>query len=169
MLLLKIFAKLPLKQMLLVSSKEMNLVNLTSLNQNAKPIIDDQPNTHNLESNNQKGFNKNVGPKGSQISGGQKQRIAIARAILKKPSILLLDEATSALDAQSEKVVQESLDNIMRGKTAIIIAHRISTIRGTDEILVFNEGQVIEKGKYEHLVQKRGVFYKLEQGLDINS
>lgn len=148
----------------------MSSVSLNPVLSFANYFIDDQSNTHNLESNNsQKGFSKNVGPKGSQISGGQKQRVAIARAILKKPSILLLDEATSALDAQSEKVVQESLDNIMREKTAIIIAHRISTIRGTDEILVFNEGEVIERGKYEQLVQKRGVFYKLEQGLDINS
>lgn len=133
-------------------------------------FIDDPAVSHSLENNNSnhKGFNKNVGPKGSQISGGQKQRIAIARAILKKPSVLLLDEATSALDAQSEKVVQESLDSIMKGKTAIIIAHRISTIRGTDEILVFNDGEVIETGNYEQLVQKKGIFYKLERGLDLN-
>ena len=110
------------------------------------------------------GFQREVGPKGGQVSGGQKQRIAIARAILKKPSVLLLDEATSALDAQSEKVVQESLDNIMKGKTAIIIAHRISTIRDSDEIMVFNEGEVVEKGGYDDLIRKKGIFYKLEKG-----
>ena len=111
------------------------------------------------------GFHRKVGPKGSQISGGQKQRIAIARAIMNKPPVLLLDEATSALDAQSEKVVQSSLDKIMLGKTAIVIAHRISTIRDSDEILVFNEGQVAEKGSYEELTKKQGMFYKLEKGI----
>jgi len=111
------------------------------------------------------GFHRKVGPKGSQISGGQKQRIAIARAIMNKPPVLLLDEATSALDAQSEKVVQSSLDKIMLGKTAIVIAHRISTIRDSDEILVFNEGQVAEKGSYEELIKKQGMFYKLEKGI----
>ena len=111
------------------------------------------------------GFQRKVGPKGSQMSGGQKQRIAIARAIMKNPSVLILDEATSALDAQNEKIVQESLDKIMNGKTSVIVAHRISTIRDADEILVFNEGEIAERGRYETLIEKRGIFYKLEQGM----
>ena len=110
-----------------------------------------------------------VGPKGSQLSGGQKQRIAIARAILKNPSILILDEATSALDAQNEKAVQESLDKIMDGKTSVIVAHRISTIKDSDEILVFNDGEIIERGSYHSLNAQQGMFYKLERGLDLKS
>jgi len=115
------------------------------------------------------GFQRLVGSKGSQLSGGQKQRIAIARAILKNPSILFLDEATSALDAQNEKSVQESLDKIMEGKTSVIVAHRISTIKDSDEILVFNDGQIIERGNYQQLNDMKGTFYKLERGLDLNS
>jgi len=108
-----------------------------------------------------------VGPKGSQISGGQKQRIAIARAILNKPNVLLLDEATSALDSQNEKIVQESLDHIMKGKTSVVVAHRISTIRDANQICVFSEGNIVEKGDYQTLTQKQGIFYKLERGLPV--
>ena len=110
------------------------------------------------------GFDRQVGSKGSQISGGQKQRLAIARAIIRNPKILLLDEATSALDAQNEAIVQESLNNIMLGKTSIVIAHRISTIKDADEILVFGEGKIVERGLYNELVAKQEVFYKFERG-----
>jgi len=110
------------------------------------------------------GFQRKVGPKGSQMSGGQKQRIAIARAIITNPSVLILDEATSALDAENEKVVQEALDQIMTGKTSVIVAHRISTIKDADEILVFSDGQIIERGNYQELTAMQGAFYKLERG-----
>lgn len=110
------------------------------------------------------GFDRQVGSKGSQISGGQKQRIAIARAIIKNPKILLLDEATSALDAQNEIIVQESLNKIMNNKTSIVIAHRISTIKDADEILVFGSGKIVERGRYDELVAKQDVFYKFERG-----
>ena len=110
------------------------------------------------------GFERQVGSKGSQISGGQKQRIAIARAIIKNPKILLLDEATSALDAQNEAIVQESLNNLMVGKTSVVIAHRISTIKDAEEILMFGDGKIVERGRYEDLVAQRGVFYKFERG-----
>ena len=113
------------------------------------------------------GFQRKVGPKGSQLSGGQKQRIAIARAILKNPSVLILDEATSALDAENEKIVQAALDKIMAGKTSIIVAHRISTIKDADEIIVFNEGEVVERGNYEQLVEMKGMFYRLEKGINL--
>ena len=109
-------------------------------------------------------FQRLVGPKGSQLSGGQKQRIAIARALLKKPTILLLDEATSALDTQSEHVVQESLDSIMKGKTSVTVAHRISTIKDANQILVFENGEIVEKGRYDELVQAQEKFYHLEKG-----
>ena len=124
----------------------------------------------NVDSKDQgTGFQRKVGPKGSQLSGGQKQRIAIARAILKNPTVLILDEATSALDAQNEKSVQESLDKIMQGKTSVIVAHRISTIKDADEIIVFNDGNIVERGNYQQLNEIQGVFYKLERGLDLNS
>lgn len=111
------------------------------------------------------GFDKNVGLKGSHISGGQKQRVAIARVILRKPEVLLLDEATSALDSYNEKKVQDSLDRMMRGKTSITIAHRIETIKNSDQIVVFYQGKIVEIGPYEELMNKKGYFYNLEKGI----
>jgi len=113
------------------------------------------------------GFKRLVGSKGSQISGGQKQRLAVARALLNKPNVLLLDEATSALDSENEKIVQESLDKIMVGKTSIIVAHRISTIRDADQINVFLDGNIAEQGNYDQLNRMGGIFYRLERGLPI--
>jgi len=124
----------------------------------------DEKNKKKTEDAKITGFNRQIGSKGSQISGGQKQRLAIARAIIKKPKILLLDEATSALDAQNEAIVQDSLNKIMMNKTSLVIAHRISTIKDADEILVFGSGQIIERGTYEDLVNKKGVFYNFERG-----
>ena len=113
------------------------------------------------------GFQRLVGPKGSQLSGGQKQRIAIARAILSKPKILLLDEATSALDSKSEEIVQDSLNKISGGRTSITVAHRFSTIKQSDVIFVFQQGKIVEQGKYEELSPNKGsVFFALERGLN---
>lgn len=96
-----------------------------------------------------------------QLSGGQKQRIAIARAILRNPTILLLDEATSALDVQSEQVVQEALDRIMVRRTTIVVAHRLNTIKNLDSIAFVADGKVMERGTYAQLKNKRGAFFDL--------
>ena len=105
-------------------------------------------------------FDTLVGERGIKLSGGQRQRIAIARALLKNPSILILDEATSSLDSESEKLVQEALENLMQGRTSIIIAHRLSTIRSADAILVLNDGRIAEQGTHKELLDIENGIYK---------
>ena len=118
---------------------------------NAWEFVKDLPNT----------IDTNIGDSGNKLSGGQKQRISIARAVLKNPPIMLLDEATSALDSESEHLVQIALDNVMKNKTSLVIAHRLSTVQNADNIIVLEKGKVIESGKHKDLMTKEGVYSNL--------
>ncbi len=118
-------------------------------------------NAHEFILQTENGYKTYIGERGSKLSGGQRQRLSIARAVLKNPPILILDEATSALDSESEKLVQEALFNLMKNRTSFVIAHRLSTIQHADEIIVIQEGQVVERGTHEALIQSKGLYWKL--------
>ena len=119
-------------------------------------------NAHSFISSLPEGYSTKVGERGVQLSGGQKQRVAIARAVLKNPEILLLDEATSALDVESERIVQQALDRLMRNRTTVVVAHRLSTIKNADQISIIQEGKIIEQGTHSSLVEnKDGAYFKL--------
>lgn len=107
------------------------------------------------------GFDTNIGDSGNKLSGGQKQRLSIARAVLKNPPIMILDEATSALDTESERLVQDALEKMMKNRTSIVIAHRLSTIQNADNIVVLSKGKIVEQGKHQELLEKKGVYYSL--------
>ena len=118
-------------------------------------------NAHDFIMETELGYQTNIGDRGGKLSGGQRQRISIARAILKNPPILILDEATSALDTESERLVQEALERLMETRTTIAIAHRLSTIKNADEICVLYEGEIVERGKHEELLEKNGYCKRL--------
>lgn len=118
-------------------------------------------NAHDFILQSENGYETIIGERGSKLSGGQRQRLSIARAVLKNPPILILDEATSALDTESEKLVQEALFNLMKNRTSIVIAHRLSTIQHADEIVVIQDGEIVERGTHDELTQKNGTYRKL--------
>jgi ATP-binding cassette subfamily B protein/subfamily B ATP-binding cassette protein MsbA len=120
-------------------------------------------NAHDFIMETEEGYQTNIGDRGGRLSGGQRQRISIARAILKNPPILILDEATSALDTESEKLVQQAIENLMKSRTAIVIAHRLSTIKNADEICVMHNGEIVERGKHEELIALDGYYTKLHR------
>ncbi len=107
------------------------------------------------------GFDTNIGDSGNKLSGGQKQRLSIGRAVLKNPPIMILDEATSALDTESERLVQDALEKMMKNRTSIVIAHRLSTIQNADNIVVLSKGKIVEQGKHQQLLEKKGIYYSL--------
>ncbi len=116
-------------------------------------------NAHEFIVQKEESYNTNIGDRGSKLSGGERQRMTITRAVLKNPPILILDEATSSLDTESERLVQDAIDNLMSNRTSIVIAHRLSTIRHADEIIVLQKGEIVERGTHNSLIAQNG-FYK---------
>jgi subfamily B ATP-binding cassette protein MsbA len=118
-------------------------------------------NAHEFIVKKENGYDTNIGDRGSKLSGGERQRLTIARAVLKNPPILILDEATSSLDTESEKLVQDAIYHLMSDRTSIVIAHRLSTVRHADEILVLQKGQIAERGNHEALMALNGIYRRL--------
>jgi len=118
-------------------------------------------NAHNFIIKKEGGYQSNIGDRGSKLSGGERQRLTIARAVLKNPPILILDEATSSLDTESERLVQDAINNMMQNRTSIVIAHRLSTIRHADEIIVLQKGKIVERGNHDELLAQNGFYRKL--------
>ncbi len=124
-------------------------------------------NAHSFISQKEEGYQTNIGDRGSKLSGGERQRVTIARAVLKNPPILILDEATSSLDTESERLVQDAINNMMQNRTCVVIAHRLSTIRHADEIIVLQKGAIVERGTHDELVIQNGFYKKLVEMQEI--
>ena len=118
-------------------------------------------NALNFIQQKEEGFDSNIGDRGSKLSGGERQRLTIARAVLKNPPILILDEATSSLDTESERLVQDAINNMMQNRTSLVIAHRLSTIRHADEIIVLQKGEIVERGSHDQLLAHNGMYRRL--------
>jgi len=130
--------------------KDSNIISAAKA-ANAMGFIEELPN----------GLDTIIGERGVKISGGQKQRLSIARAIIKNPPLLILDEATSSLDTESEKLVQEAIEKLMKDRTVLVIAHRLSTVKNADNIIVLEQGKIIEKGNHVELIDKKGKYSEL--------
>src|SRR5262249_13528019 len=113
-------------------------------------------NAHQFIMQKEAGYETNIGDRGSKLTGGERQRLTIARAVLKNPPILILDEATSSLDTESERLVQDAINNLMQNRTSVVIAHRLSTIRHADEIIVLQKGEIVERGTHDSLIAQSG-------------
>ena len=124
-------------------------------------------NAHDFITQKEEGYETNIGDRGSKLSGGERQRLTIARAVLKNPPILILDEATSSLDTESERLVQDAINNMMLNRTCVVIAHRLSTIRHADEIIVLQKGKIAERGTHEQLIQQPGLYKRLVEMQEI--
>jgi subfamily B ATP-binding cassette protein MsbA len=134
----------------------METTDLSSIQQAAKIA-----NADSFIQKKDSGYDTNIGDRGSKLSGGERQRLTIARAVLKNPPILILDEATSSLDTESERLVQDAINNLMNNRTSVVIAHRLSTIRHADEIIVLNKGEIAERGTHDELLAHQGIYFKL--------
>jgi subfamily B ATP-binding cassette protein MsbA len=126
-------------------------------------------NAHDFIMASPEGYQTMIGDRGGRLSGGQRQRLSIARAILRNPPILILDEATSALDTESEKLVQEALTRLMASRTSLVIAHRLSTVRHADEIIVLQHGRIVERGTHDELLRREGGLYQRLSQLQTNA
>lgn len=160
-----------LRGMMGIVNQEPILFNDTIYNNIAFGVTDTTPeeveraariaNAHEFIIKTEAGYQTNIGDRGGRLSGGQRQRLSIARAVLTNPPIMILDEATSSLDTESERLVQEAINNLMKERTSIVIAHRLSTVRNVDRIYVLSEGEIVEQGGYEELLKKKGMFKSL--------
>jgi len=126
-------------------------------------------NAHDFIMASPEGYQTVIGDRGSRLSGGQRQRLSIARAILRNPPILILDEATSALDTESEKLVQEALQRLMQNRTSLVIAHRLSTVQHADEIVVLQQGRIVERGTHDELLRREGGVYQRLSSMQTNA
>jgi len=118
-------------------------------------------NAHSFIENKEEAYQANIGDRGSKLSGGERQRLTIARAVLRNPPILILDEATSSLDTESERLVQDAINHLMQDRTSLVIAHRLSTVRHANEIIVLQKGEIAERGTHDELLAKNGIYKRL--------
>ncbi|MBN1175788.1 ATP-binding cassette domain-containing protein, partial [Candidatus Woesearchaeota archaeon] len=153
----------PQEQLLFHRTLKENIAYSKKATDNEVIAASKKANAHEFISKLPKGYDTLVGERGIKLSGGERQRVAIARAILKEAPILIMDEATSSLDTLSEKYIQESTEKLMKNKTAIIIAHRLSTVQRLDRIIVLKKGKIVEQGTHKQLIEKKGEYYKLYQ------